>query len=77
MLPYIYIYICCFSSFIPSVVGARLTVGMMVPIAVALIIILMLFFAAIILFRMGYKGKGNNVFVNFSNYQAASIIKTS
>ena len=51
---------------------------MMVPIAVTLLIILMLFVAAIVLFRMGYKGKkGNKILVNFSNYQAASIIKTS
>ena len=58
MLPYIFML---FLLFIPSVVGAGVTVGTMVPIGVAIIIFLMLLIVAIILFCIGHN-KGNNFF---------------
>ena len=58
MLPYI---IMLFLLFIPSVVGAHITVGTMVPIGVAVIILLMLLIADIILFCIGHN-RGNSFF---------------
>ena len=51
-----------FLLFIPSVVGAGVTVGTMVPIGVAIIILLLvLLIIAIILYCMERKGEGNNI----------------
>ena len=52
-----------FLLFIPSEFGAGLTVGMMALIAVLVVIVLLLFIVATILFCMGYKKQGNNIFL--------------